>query len=99
MGAQDIDLINRLKRLDGHNSHFLRARRFAAQAIKNTVFEKIANCDRKKYHDMKWGHMNAANQKSFSERLKRGEIIRNVDRDGVCRYGLRTRCVSDGIPS
>ena len=89
MGAQDIDLMNRLKRLNA-GSRLQRVPRlaFRSQAIKNTVAQKISCCD-PKFERMRWGQMDARNRTSFNNRFEQGQIVRNIE-----GYGLRTARVS-----
>lgn len=93
MGAQDVDLVERLKMLPGssyqrvsHGPH--------GQAIPNDKAAKIANCDpallgntagSAKAMAKCWNAMNDKNRQIFAERRKAGLIARNV---GNPRIGL-----------
>lgn len=75
MGAQDTDLVLRVKMLNkGHHKKVKEP--LLSQAILNSQEQKIENCD---LHEgiQKWSQMNAKNSAIFNERRARGEIIRN----------------------
>ena len=76
MGAQDIDMILRL-RADG--GCFKRSR-FRSQAIPNNQEANIANvCPKLR---VKWTAMNVWNQELFAARRAAGELVRNAARRG-----------------
>lgn len=79
MGAQDIDLLDRLKMLPGaHHKRVMQ--KVHGQAIPNTRQAKVAKCSHK-YGGCKWGQMDGLNREIFRMRREAGQVVRNLDRE------------------
>lgn len=79
MGAQDVDLLERLKALP--DAKFRKVRGFS-QAIPNTRDMKVACCS-PSYGGLKWGRMDTLNRVIFQWRQKAGQIARNPGRENI----------------
>jgi hypothetical protein len=85
MGAQDVDLLLRLKMLHGRKATRVRIGAFS-KAIVNTVEDKVKACDPR--FKLKWGKMNEFNSDIFRCRRDSGTtgaIVRNLHKvhDGI----------------
>ena len=83
MGAQDVDLVMRLKML--HNRTVYKRVRDAifCRAISNDQQSKVRCCDPKYGRNSKWSRMNEINKTRFKRRRERGEVRRNMDKDSI----------------
>lgn len=75
MGAQDIDLLQRLKMLDGARFKKVKIDAFS-RTIPNTLEDKVKACDPR--FQMKWSKMDGFNRDIFKHRRASGEIVRNL---------------------
>lgn len=82
MGAQDIDLMNRLKSLPGAKFKKVRVKSFC-QAIHNDTELKVCLCDPKYPVVSKWGRMNQLNLEMFLHRLNAGQWMRNLHKANI----------------
>eukprot|EP00929_Paragymnodinium_shiwhaense_P056774 TRINITY_DN28425_c0_g1_i1.p1 TRINITY_DN28425_c0_g1~~TRINITY_DN28425_c0_g1_i1.p1 ORF type:complete len:318 (+),score=59.58 TRINITY_DN28425_c0_g1_i1:88-1041(+) len=92
MGAQDIDIVNRLQK---HGCRLKKAK-WNCQAIPNSIEAKILNVE-PRFRVMSWHEMDQRNRAIFDLRLKRGQILRNhhVQLPGVAAYTLIIPGVND----
>jgi len=77
MGAQDVDLVLRLKKLPSAHFHKVRGSTFS-QAIHNSQDAKVYFCN-PSYGGLRWGQMDTLNRSVFMSRREAGEIVRNVN--------------------
>jgi len=88
MGAQDVDLVQRLRLLP--NAHFRKVRgNTFSQAIHNSQELKVACCD-PDFGGLRWGRMDTLNRHVFSLRREAGQLLRNLDRTEI---GVFVECV------
>lgn len=80
MGAQDVDLIFRMKQLLGADCY--QKVRGHSQAIKNSIKQKVENCSRA-YGNLRWGQMDSYNRWLFEERRAAGLLRRNLERTSL----------------
>lgn len=81
MGAQDVDLVLRLKARP--NARFRKVRgSFFSQAIPNTQEQKTMMCD-PKYGNLRWGRMDAINRAAFGCRRQGGQFVRNLHKEQI----------------
>eukprot|EP00445_Apocalathium_hangoei_P029022 CAMPEP_0203924996 /NCGR_PEP_ID=MMETSP0359-20131031/64701_1 /ASSEMBLY_ACC=CAM_ASM_000338 /TAXON_ID=268821 /ORGANISM="Scrippsiella Hangoei, Strain SHTV-5" /LENGTH=484 /DNA_ID=CAMNT_0050853331 /DNA_START=89 /DNA_END=1543 /DNA_ORIENTATION=+ len=81
MGAQDVDLVHRLKELP--NARFKKVRGSVhSQAIQNTQEAKVASCS-PYYGRLKWSQMDAMNRSVFAQRRLKGHVVRNVTLENI----------------
>jgi hypothetical protein len=80
MGAQDVDLVSRLKELPGASMRKTKVPKFS-QAIVNTQAQKICCCDPS--IKLRWGQMDSENREAFKRRRSNGELVRNRDKDNI----------------
>jgi len=76
MGAQDVDLVLRLKALPGSQFRKVRGSAFS-QAIHNSQELKVSCCD-PVYGGLRWGQMDTLNRQVFKWRRDAGQLIRNL---------------------
>jgi len=81
MGAQDVDLVLRLKALPSANFRKVRINTFS-QAIQNSVELKVSMCD-PCYGKLRWGRMDALNRTIFKERRDAGFLVRNLHKPSI----------------
>jgi hypothetical protein len=81
MGAQDVDLVLRLKALD--NARFRKVKGcVVGQAIHNDNEQKTCCCS-PEYGGLRWGRMDTVNRDIFKLRRDRGQLMRNLDKDTI----------------
>eukprot|EP00931_Biecheleriopsis_adriatica_P047245 TRINITY_DN27210_c0_g1_i1.p1 TRINITY_DN27210_c0_g1~~TRINITY_DN27210_c0_g1_i1.p1 ORF type:complete len:502 (-),score=99.60 TRINITY_DN27210_c0_g1_i1:55-1560(-) len=91
MGAQDTDIVLRLKALPHARVRKAKSSQFS-QAIPNTNAEKVANCDHSA-KKLRWGQMDTMNQQAFQRRRNEGQLVRNLDR----KIGVPATAVSKPV--
>jgi len=79
MGAQDIDLVQRFRKLPGAGYRRV-CGAACGTAIPNSKEQAIKCCDPEIYGGVKWHHMDAVNKQRFNERTKLGQFVRNQDK-------------------
>ena len=82
MGAQDVDLLLRLREMPGARWKKRDPHTFPSQAIPNTIEAKVSGCD-PEYGGLRWGQMDAMNREVFSRRRAAGQLARNLDRSSL----------------
>ena len=85
MGAQDIDLRERLRTLHGRSVlQRVPDKRFG-QAIPNDLNAKVACCDPLcgGGQVLKWGTMNSLNQRTYKTRREAGQVRRNLEKSQI----------------
>ena len=102
MGAQDTDLVLRLRMLHGEQMSGKKKNKATStvyinvrsdqrgQAIPNEVTAKVSCCS-PKYGHLRWGQMDSFNQGIFALRRDTGQIKRNLDKDQIGVYAKRVR--------
>jgi len=88
MGAQDTDLVQRLRRLPNAQYRKVRGSMFS-QAIHNSQELKVSCCG-PGYGGLRWGRMDTLNRHVFGVRRDAGQILRNLDRKEI---GVFVECV------
>ena len=90
MGAQDTDLVHRLKMLHQHEGQQVYQRVKVTEfsrAIPNDLQAKVACCDPqyvdKKNKPMRWGQMDWWNQRFFQVRREGGQVRRNLEKSQI----------------
>jgi len=78
MGAQDVDLLMRLRALPGAYLKKVRGTCFS-QAIHNSIEAKVSCCN-PGYGGLRWGRMDAVNREIFTERRALGQLVRNLEK-------------------
>ena len=82
MGAQDIDLLDRLKeKLGGHGCFQRVKNKMNCSAIPNSKDEKISNCQEASW--LKWTRMNFINREMFLARKQAGLLVRNLGQENI----------------
>lgn len=81
MGAQDVDLILRLRSLPHSRFRKVRERPYS-QAISNSVEMKVACCS-PVYGNLRWGRMDTLNKTIYKWRRDAGQIARNFGKDNI----------------
>jgi len=77
MGAQDVDLVLRLKALPGAKGCKVVGGAFST-AIPNTLQEKVKCCS-PGYGKLRWGRMDTFNRCLFKLRRDAGQLVRNLE--------------------
>lgn len=93
MGAQDVDLVHRLKEFPFGNFRRLRTGRFS-QAIPNTRDLKVCMCE--PVFGRRWGRMDVLNRTMFKERRDAGMLVRNLHKTNI---GVKAWRVQGVVPS
>ena len=83
MGAQDVDLVMRLKMLHNRTVYKRVGDAIFCQAISNDQQSKVRCCDPKYGRNLEWRRMNEINKTLFKRRRERGEVRRNMDKDSI----------------
>ena len=81
MGAQDTDLVGRLKRLPGAQYRRISSSVFS-QAIPNSQETKVCMCD-PGYGGLRWGRMDTLNKQIFQWRRSLGQLQRNLEKPDI----------------
>jgi len=81
MGAQDVDLVLRLKALPNAQFRKVRIHTFS-QAIHNSIELKVCMCN-PAYGQLKWGRMDVLNRTIFKERRDAGLQVRNLHKSNI----------------
>ena len=76
MGAQDVDVFRRLSKLPSARPVHSGSEQWS-QAVKNTLDEKVANCD-KRGGSLSWNEMNRRNWSLLKKRREQGLLRRNM---------------------
>jgi hypothetical protein len=83
MGAQDIDIIHRLKMLYQPESVYKKVKNTVySQAIPNDLKAKVSSCG-PRFCNMKWSRMDALNRQLFRQKRDNGRVVRNVDKNCI----------------
>ncbi|CAK0896301.1 unnamed protein product [Prorocentrum cordatum] len=101
MGAQDIDLRDRLEALPNANFQRVNSTKYC-QAIPNSQEDKIVNCA-PLYGQVRWGRMDTINRRMFKWRLQGGQVVRNLHKDQIGVPAIRMsplgpQAVRRGLP-
>ena len=94
MGAQDTDLVLRLKMLHSGDVYEKVRETVFSQAIPNDLKAKVACCDPQyvdaKGNRMRWGQMDTVNRAIFQARREDGHVRRNLEK---LQIGVRCKRV------
>ena len=95
MGAQDIDMIHRLKMLYHPQPVYKKVKNIAhSQAIPNDLKAKVSSCD-PRFCNMKWTRMDALNRELFKKKRESGQVVRNLDKDCIGVPVTRIKPIKD----
>ena len=82
MGAQDTDLVQRLRMLHTGLQVYKKVRNPPSQAIPNDHAAKVSCCS-PVYGGLRWGRMDKLNQTLFQLRRDHGQVRRNINKDQI----------------
>ena len=82
MGAQDTDLVQRLRMLHTGSQVYKKVKNPPSQAIPNDHAAKVSCCS-PVYGGLRWGRMDKLNQTLFQLRRDHGQVRRNINKDQI----------------
>ena len=90
MGAQDTDLVQRLRMLHTGSQVYKNVKNPPSQAIPNDHAAKVSCCS-PVYGGLRWGQLDTMNRTLFHLRREAGQVRRNMSKDQIGVFAKRVR--------